>query len=268
MNLSQVKMVVTDMDGTLLNSNHEVSSRFFALFAELKKHNILFAAASGRQYRSIIDKLSPIKDDILVIAENGGYVMHQEKELLSTPLSKEKRLQILQTLNRIPNINIVLCGKNHAYITNNDPEFATFLKQFYSEYIFANSLEDVEAAILKIAVYHAESSEHYTYPQVKHLEDTFKVKISGPNWIDISTTNANKGYALQKMQERFGISPEETMVFGDYNNDLEMLSRAKYSYAMANAHQNVLNIANFKTTSNDDFGVERVLESLVQHKQV
>ena len=61
MDLSQVKMVVSDMDGTLLNSNHEVSNRFFDLFAELKKRNILFVAASGRQYNSILDKLSVIK---------------------------------------------------------------------------------------------------------------------------------------------------------------------------------------------------------------
>ena len=79
MDLSKIKMVVTDMDGTLLNSNHEVSERFFKLFEELKRRNILFVAASGRQYNSIIDKLHPIKQDILVIAENGGYVVQQEQ---------------------------------------------------------------------------------------------------------------------------------------------------------------------------------------------
>ena len=89
MDLSQIKMVVTDMDGTLLNSNHEVSNRFFELFEELKKRNIIFVAASGRQYNSIVDKLSSIQNDIIVIAENGGFVMHREEELLSTPLDRK-----------------------------------------------------------------------------------------------------------------------------------------------------------------------------------
>ena len=88
MDFSKVKMVVTDMDGTLLNSNHEVSNRFFELFEELKKRNILFVAASGRQYNSILDKLHSIKDDIIIVAENGGYIVRQDEELLSTLLPK------------------------------------------------------------------------------------------------------------------------------------------------------------------------------------
>jgi len=85
MDLSNIKVVVSDMDGTLLNSNHEVSDRFFELFAQLKKRNIEFVAASGRQYHSIIHKLAPIKDEITVIAENGAFIKQQEKELLVIP---------------------------------------------------------------------------------------------------------------------------------------------------------------------------------------
>ena len=76
------------MDGTLLNSKHRVSDLFFEQFQELKKRNIKFVAASGRQYHSIVDKLSPIREDILVIAENGALVREKEKELLVTPLGK------------------------------------------------------------------------------------------------------------------------------------------------------------------------------------
>ena len=78
MDLSKIKMVVTDMDGTLLNSKHEVSDLFFKLHQGLKDKNIQFVAASGRQYDSIINKLDPIKDDIIVIAENGGFIKKQK----------------------------------------------------------------------------------------------------------------------------------------------------------------------------------------------
>ncbi len=263
MDLSQIKMVVTDMDGTLLNSNHEVSDRFFELFAELKKRNILFVAASGRQYNSIVDKLHSIKDDILVIAENGGYVVQQEKELLATPLGKDKRTRILQTLQGVPNIHPVLCGKRSAYLTDHSDAFIELLRQYYSDFEIVEDLNQVDTEILKVAIYHFESSEQFIYPTVKHLEGDLKVKVSGANWVDISSPNANKGYALEKMQERFGILPEETMVFGDYNNDLEMLGKAKYSFAMKNAHPNVLKVASYKTSTNDDFGVERILEKLL-----
>ena len=66
-----------------------------------------------------------------------------------------------------------------------------------------------------------------------------------------------------KVLETFAIQTSEVLVFGDYNNDLEMLALAEYSFAMANAHPNVKEVANFETTSNDDYGVERILEQLV-----
>ena len=263
MDLSQVKMVVTDMDGTLLNSNHEVSSRFFELFEKLKKRGILFVAASGRQYSSILDKLHSIKNDIIVVAENGGFVMRQDEELLSTILPKNKRSIILETLSEVENIYPVLCGKRTAYFKGNSDAFADLLRQYYSSTEIVEDLTQVDAEILKIAIYHFENSEKYIYPSVRHLEGDLKVKVSGMNWVDISSPNANKGFAIQKLQKMYAITPEETMVFGDYNNDLEMLALADFSFAMENAHPNVKEIANYLTTSNDDFGVERILEKLV-----
>lgn len=264
MDLSKVKMVVTDMDGTLLNSNHEVSDRFFELFKELKKQNILFVAASGRQYNSILDKLQHIKDDIIIVAENGGYIVRKDEELLSTLLPKNQQQLILETLSKVKNIHTVLCGKDGAYFNGGSDAFTNMVKQFYSAFEIADDLSQVDAEILKIAIYHFESSEEFIYPSVKHLEGDLKVKVSGPNWVDISSPDAHKGYALQKLQSLYNISPAETMVFGDYNNDLEMLALADFSFAMENAHPNVLKTANYTTSNNDNFGVERILEKLLR----
>lgn len=251
------------MDGTLLNSNHEVSNRFFELFEELKSRSIIFVAASGRQYNSIVDKLYSIKEDIVFVAENGGYVLHKDKELLATMLPKNKRSIVLEALGQLEKIHPVLCGKQKAYLTGDSNEFADLLKQYYSAFEIVDDLTAVDTEILKIAVYHFESSERFIYPAVKHLEGDLKVKVSGANWVDISSPNANKGFALQRLQKMYDITPAETMVFGDYNNDLEMLALADFSFAMENAHPNVKKIANYFTESNDNLGVERVLEKLL-----
>lgn len=263
MDLSQIKMVVTDMDGTLLNSKHEVSERFFELFKKLKERNILFVAASGRQYHSIIDKLAPIKNDIVVIAENGGFAMQNGTELLSTPLPNTAKNSVLEILESVPNIHPVLCGKNYAHIRSDSSMFEEKLREYYTEYEVLDDLKAFEGEILKIAIYNYESSEKYIYPHVAHLEGDLKVKISGQNWVDISSPDAHKGFALQKVQKLNNIKPEETLVFGDYNNDLEMLALADFSFAMENAHPNVKEAANYATSSNDNFGVERILEKLV-----
>ena len=69
---------------------------------------------------------------------------------------------------------------------------------------------------------------------------------------------------MKEVQKLLNISKEETMVFGDYHNDIEMLQEATYSFAMKNAHRDITAIANYTTESNNNFGVERVLEKLVQ----
>jgi Cof subfamily protein (haloacid dehalogenase superfamily) len=263
MDLSKIKLVVADMDGTLLNSDHEVSDYFYELFEQLKKRDILFAAASGRQYNSIVEKLYPIKDDIIVIAENGGFAMQNGTELVATPLDNDSKNEVLQILSNMSEVYPVLCGKNNAYLNGTSQKFIEKLKEYYTEFELLNDLESFEGEILKIAIFHFESSEKYIYPAVKHLEGKLKVKVSGENWVDISSPNAHKGFALEKVQQLHNISPSETLVFGDYNNDLEMLALADYSFAMANAHPNVKAAAYYSTTSNDDFGVERILAKLL-----
>lgn len=263
MDLSKIKMVVTDMDGTLLNSDHEVSNGLFDIFKTLKAKDILFVAASGRQYKSIIDKLLPIKDDIIVVAENGGFVMQEGKELLATDLPAKDIKQTLEIINNFPDMYPVLCGKHTAFLTGKSDAFVDKLKEYYTEYNLVSDLRLVDEEIIKIAIYHFESSERHIYPHVKQLEKELQVKISGTNWLDISSTNANKGFALQQLMNQHKIQSHELMVFGDYNNDLEMLALADFSFAMENAHTNVLAASHYMTETNDAYGVEKILEKLV-----
>ena len=267
MDLSKVRLVVTDMDGTLLNSKSQVSKNFFKLFSQLKKHNIHFVAASGRQYSSIANKLQTIQDDIFIVAENGGIAIRKKEELLSVNLSKNKIFDLLPIIKNLDNVYTVLCGKKDAYIETKDEKFISILNEYYKKYKIVDDLSMVkDDDFFKIAIYHFESSEKFIYPGLKYLQDDLQVKVSGENWLDISSPDANKGNALNFIQNKLGISKEETMVFGDYNNDLEMLEMAYFSFAMENAHSNVKKIARFSTKSNEEEGVEFILEKLLAAK--
>ncbi|MDN3664593.1 HAD family hydrolase [Algibacter miyuki] len=269
MNLSEVKLVVTDMDGTLLNNNSEVSDRFFNQFEELKKRNIHFVAASGRQYQSILQKLDSIKNDISIIAENGGVMQHNNETNILLKLSSEDVLKSIKTLREITDCYIVLCGRKSAYIETTNADFISKFSEYYTAYTSVNDLTQVtDDDFLKIAVYHFESSEACILPHISDIEKEFQVTVSGQNWLDISHEDANKGYALKKLQKDMGISKNETMVFGDYNNDLQMLELAHFSYAMKNAHPNVKRVANFETKSNMEQGVETILENLIQSVKI
>lgn len=269
MDLSKVKMVVTDMDGTLLNSKGHISDDFFNLYSELKKIDIQFVVASGRPYNSITNKIGSLKNEITIVSENGAYAKHKHQELILTSLAKNRRDTILPILRNIDGVYPVLCGKNYAYLETDEKRFIDVFNEYYVSYKIVDDLTKVNNDdFLKIAVYHFESSEKFIYPAVKHLENEMQVKVSGEHWVDLSENNANKGYAIDFLQKKWGISKEETMVFGDYNNDLEMLELAYFSYAMANAHPNVKKIARFKTKSNDEKGVEIVLEELLKAKKL
>ncbi len=251
------------MDGTLLNSNHQVSNRFFELFQGLKEKEIQFVAASGRQYHSIVQKLAPIQNDILVIAENGALVKQREEELLVTPLQEGLKETLLSKIEEIDGAHAMLCGKYNAYFDGKSKPFLEQLKEYYGRFEIIDTFADVDDEIVKIAVYHSTSAEKCLYPEMQDLEPRVKVKVSGQNWLDLNHTNAHKGFALEKVMQTFGLQPNEVLVFGDYNNDLEMLALVDHSFAMANAHPEVKKVANYETKSNNAFGVETVLEKLL-----
>lgn len=268
MDFSKVKLVVTDMDGTLLNSKSEVSPLFFKLYEKLKEKKIHFIAASGRQYHSIVDRFETIKDEITIIAENGALAKRGNTELFTVHLDAAAILEPILKLRTLKNTCIVLCGKKKAYIETSDAEFVTMFSNYYSEYEIVDDLTKVtNDDFLKIAAYHFECSETYIYPSVQQFKNNFQVIVSGEHWLDISHINAHKGYALNIIQQELGITKEETMVFGDYNNDLKMLELANFSYAMENAHPNVKKAARFLTKTNDNQGVEYILAQLVADTQ-
>jgi Cof subfamily protein (haloacid dehalogenase superfamily) len=262
---SKVKLVVSDMDGTLLNSKGEVSQQFFTLFKELKKRNIHFCAASGRQHNSIVDKLSTIKNDIYVIAENGGIAKKGDEVFLSNFLKPEKVLKLIPILREIEGANMVLCCNDAAFIESKDERFIELFQEYYHSFEVVENLMEIPKTtpVFKIAIYHFNSSEEFIYPVIKDLNNEVLLKVSGQNWLDISDKKANKGNALREVQKILNVTKEETMVFGDYHNDIEMMQEADFSFAMKNAHSDIKKLANYSTESNDDFGVERILEKLI-----
>ncbi len=268
MDLSRVKMIVTDMDGTLLNTEGAVSTRFFEQFKILQELGIIFVAASGRQYYSIVQKLDAIQDQIYVIAENGALTMHQGRELQTTEIDRNTYLELLEETKGLEGSQVVVCGRKKGYIEDYGAAFISMFSEYYDRFEVVSDLSAVvEDQYLKIAICNQKGAEAYLYPSLKHLEARLKVKVSGEMWLDLSHNNANKGFALQQLQQSLGITSAETMVFGDYNNDLEMLEQATYSFAMANAHPNVKAVANYQTKSNNERGVEHIIDQVIAAHQ-
>lgn len=264
MKFVDIRLIATDMDGTLLNSNHEVSPSFYPIFRKLKENGIIFVAASGRQYFNLVKALAPIKDEVIFAAENGSYIVYQDEEIHAQSMDPETVHELIKLARNIEGAFPIICGKKKAYVENNDADFIAKLKLYFERFEIVADLTQVEDDdFLKFTICDAVGSEKNSYPHYKKFHDTLKVKVSGEMWLDISHQLANKGVAMQVLQERFNISQEQTMVFGDYMNDLEMIQNAYFSYAMENGHPEIKKEARFQAQSNDENGVVQILAQVV-----
>ena len=265
--MKDIKLIVTDMDGTFLNSDHEVSPDFAAMYQELKKRDIMFVPASGRQMAGITKYFGDIESEIGFIAENGGYVIYKNQELFADEMEKDLVVKIIEAVREIPKAKAVLSAKKKAYYETDDQEFIEFFSQYYTKNQKVDDLTKVVGDnTFKIAIYHPDGSEKNLYPVLKKFEEyDLDVVVSGKHWLDVMNKNINKGVALKKLQKSLNILPEQTMAFGDYMNDIEMLKNSKYSYAMENAHPFVKETASFAASSNDNFGVLKIVRNYLDN---
>lgn len=256
-----IKLIVTDLDGTLLNDEKQFAPDFFELLDNLNKQGIKFCAASGRSQYTIEKIFKPYEKDIFYISDNGGYIKGKNIEEVNFPLSYEQSKKTVEECLKTESLNVIVCAKDKAYFVRPNPSVINIVNEYYINYDIIEDYTNIKEQILKIAVYDELGSAVHGYPKVKNnLDKELIGVVSADNWFDIMNKNLNKGIAVKRLQKHFGITPEETMAFGDFNNDIEMLKCARYSFAMANSNDEVKKAANYIAESNNDFGVVKAIK--------
>jgi len=259
-----IRLIAVDMDGTLLDGEGRVPEDLWPMLEELRRRDIAFAPASGRQYATLRREFGAHGDDMVFIAENGTLVMRRDEELSADPMDAAVVRGVVDTVRGVTHdVGVVLCGKRSAYIERTDPAFHDEAARYYAELEPVADLQTVGDEIIKIAIFDFDGAEHGVAPALSDIARTHQVVVSGHNWVDIMNRGVNKGAALRRLQDTLGITAEQTVVFGDYLNDLEMMDAAAHSFAMANAHPDVAARARYRAPSNTEHGVIRVLERLL-----
>ena len=259
-----IKLIATDIDGTLLrDGEHHLNPEYFDVILKLRQKGIQFAAASGRQWASIEAVFEPVKEKVFYLSDNGAYVGCYGRQLFVTPIDRQLILDMIRDVRSCPGLDIALSGPDVVYLETKDQKFVNWLVESYRfEVSCVPDLTKVEDQFIKFSVYKehdVESAARHIYERYK---DKLKITISGDMWMDCMEKSVSKGAALQQIQESLGIGPEETMAFGDQQNDLEMLERAYYSYAVGNARPEVKAAARFQADLNVNHGVLKVLQLL------
>jgi Cof subfamily protein (haloacid dehalogenase superfamily) len=264
-----VKLIATDMDGTLLNSNHEIPKDFKETIEALKERDIMFAISTGRNYLDVVHLLNEHKDELLFICENGTAIYYKNKCIYSKFLEKDTVEKLVKVGRDIEDAYPVLCGTKGLYLENDKAiELLNIHFPMNVPVIKVDSLLDVDDVIFKVNMFDMRDAETNSYPIFNNENlDNVTLTPSGRYWLDMYSLGANKGVAIKKVQEMFDISYDETMVFGDHLNDLEMMKSAYHSYAMRNGHEDAKKIANFETKyTNEECGVTKTIQEEVIQK--
>ncbi|MBU3093330.1 HAD family hydrolase [Clostridium sp. CM028] len=259
-----VKLIATDMDGTLLNDNGNINEKIFDLIHMFNEKDIKFAAASGRFYSQLSKNFEKVNTDMIFIAHNGALVKYNNKgkTLYSSSIDREE-IDSVVNLNPKLGEELFLAGENEAYIVNPSEDMLNNFTSFEVPVVILKSFSEIKNPIYKITYYMTDGVKPSIVDYIKgNLSDKLEFVVSGDKWIDIMNKGISKGKAINMIQEKFKINQKNTMVFGDYYNDLTMFKAAHYSYAMKNAPEDVKKHANFIAGSNNEDGVYNVIASL------
>lgn len=261
-----IKLIFSDMDGTLLDENDKLPAEFDEVMALLKEHNVTFVPSSGRQVYTLMAMFPKYQDQFIFLGDNGTNVRQHDKELFSNAMRMEEALPILHGIEHVKGIYSVFCGKKSVYLLNGTgvEPYMDEMHKYYERVQMVDSFDEVDDVPIKMSFYTPQAdADARIYPLLQRYEKDFQVALASVYWVDITNKGANKGLAVRKLQEILGVKPEECAAFGDFMNDKEMLQSVYYSYAMANAYPTIKAIARFEAKSNAEHGVMQQIKQFI-----
>lgn len=286
-----IKLIVSDMDGTLFNSNQEISPANLAAIKQAEKNGIRFMIATGRSMETIGPTLKKYGLKCGLILMNGAEVRDENLNIINTINIDHKIIpklaEVLDKQGYIPeymtNQGAQICASKLMMEKNMgwrmmclDRSHTLTLEEaielgknsiFQKSLIRNESIEEFlkkNLEIRKIIVFNPDSDLNTR--NRKELQEKFpnlSILSSYPENIEINSEYAQKGYGLLKAIEKMNIHKEEVAVFGDGYNDLSMFELFPNSFAPVNAEQDIKEKALEIIPSNNDDGVGKKINELL-----
>ena len=261
-----IKLIATDIDGTLVKeSTSEIYPEILEAIRAWTDAGNYFCVASGRQYYSIRHMFEEVSDRIIYLAENGAHIRFGEKDILVQNMKREYVEEIMRQLRPYyDECDTVVSTTNGSILETKNQEFLDFfVKGYKNKYRVVEDVLAEDAEIMKIAIYRKDSiRELGEKVLIPAWQDKVKTCMAGEEWVDFMDASVDKGNALQVLQKYLGVTKEETMAFGDNDNDIGLLQAAGESYAVENARDTVKAQAKYICPSYEEKGVYQVIEKL------
>ncbi len=238
-----IKLIASDMDGTLLNGfGAKVDPEVFEMIRILKQKGIRFLAASGRQYPNLQRELEPVKHEIDYLCENGCLIMRHGHPLLKETMPDDAARELLTMFMEHPHYRPLVSGESTSYILAGDPWYYHHLtEEVHNDVTEVEDLFQIGEPYFKISALNTDYDEALRdMPKwCEHFRGRLTGVYGGNGYVDFSPLGVSKGSAIKKYMEYLGITPDEVMAFGDNYNDEAMLRSVKYSFAMESAPDDI-----------------------------
>ena len=259
-----VRLVATDLDGTLLGLDHVVSQRTRGVIAALVAAGVHVVAATGRSEWTAEPLVAPVVGMDLIVCSNGAslYDVRAQRSLASYPIEDAVVGEAVETLAA------ELPGCAYGWETDDALHYeAAFLDE--RPLIARPASPDLASSpgplgIRKLMVAHPDVGHYELLDALLPLLPPGCVgSTSGAPFVEITGAGIDKAFGVHQVCTRLGIAPEEVLAFGDNHNDVRMLQWAGRGIAMGNAHESVRSVVDETALSNVEDGVAAVLETLL-----
>ncbi|MFZ3511189.1 Cof-type HAD-IIB family hydrolase [Vibrio harveyi] len=237
------KIVASDLDGTLLAPNHQLSAYSKETLKALHEQGYTFVFATGRHHVDVASIRRTVGIPAYMITSNGARVHDQnDQEMYSQNVPEDLVQSVIDTIKTDPEILIHMYQNDDWLLNKDDDELREFHEEFtYKLYDQDNAPTD---GIAKIFFTHpAKDHDHLVTFETKLREqfgDQLNIAFSTPWCLEVMSAGVSKGDALKAVAESIGLTLENTIAFGDGMNDVEMLSMAGKGLVMGTSHEKVM----------------------------
>lgn len=269
--LARIEAIFSDVDGTLLNSKSQLSERTIQV---IKKLSLPFILVSGRYHKMLEPIYKQLDLDSVKISANGALILDKDNYILRHYLiDKEALIAALSFIEKeLPDTVFLNCYDEKNWYCNRieNPFFHLEydIVRCYPDVIDINILSFAEKNISKFLLFGEERDLDLFKKHLTPYLNRITLIHDRKNILEIFPGQTNKGKAVLDVCQQFGYNPKNVLGAGDTMMDASLLLSCGFRLALNNASEDIQNIGNIFADSNDEDGLAKILEDILEEKTI
>ena len=240
MNQPDIRMILCDVDGTLLSKGeHVISDNVFSAIRKAVDKNMQLVIASGRCYPDLQELFAPVLKSVYIVASDGALAVKNDSVLYSKTIQRQDAEKFLSVAQSAGCASTVLYSKDYIYCIGEKPEGVSCQS--------VSNVDDACGNIYKVAFYGLSPFAKYKIETFAKMSGKFSKAYADALWTEFVAMGTDKGAACEALQKQAGISALETAAFGDNINDFSMLRKARLTFASPSAIPDIVRMCKFRT---------------------